>query len=395
MPQPGSICIFEDDQADRLFPLTYMRPVFDLRCGAVTLRERIARFFPESAIYLKCRDYLAPLVHEQNPDFPVNVTPAPDCLFINAGVIMDDRLFSGLREAQDATLICRDKIIAYYSEPGAGKKEIEADVITYPWDLIKYNAKALIADFNAFPKKQEGRCCEGAVWLRPSDILTGEGTVIKPGAVIDAESGPVMIGRNVTIMPNAVIEGPCFIGDNAVIKIGAKIYGSTSIGPVCKIGGEVEGSVFHAYSNKQHDGFVGHSYISEWCNLGADTNTSDLKNNYSNVKVTVNGIETDTGSKFVGLTMGDHSKSGINTMFNTGTVAGVSSNIFGGGFPPKTIPSFAWVNVPVIEEYQLNKAVEVARIVMNRRKIDMTRTYEELMRYIFKLTERERLKKCG
>ncbi len=395
MPQPGSICIFEDDQFDRLYPLTYMRPVFDLRCGAVTLRERIVRYFPESAIYLKCRDYLAPLVHEQNPNLPVNVTPPSGCLFINAGVIMDDRLYSVIQYASGATLICRDKTIAFYGEPGARKKEIDAAAVAHPWDLIKYNAQALTADFTALPKRQGGRRCEGAIFVNPSYIITGDGTVIKPGAVIDAEPGPVIIGNNITVMPNAVIEGPCFIGDNTVIKIGAKVYGSTSIGPVCKIGGEIEGSIFHAYSNKQHDGFVGHSYIGEWCNLGADTNTSDLKNNYSNVKVTVKGIETDTGSKFVGLTMGDHSKSGINTMFNTGTVAGVSSNIFGGGFPPKTIPSFAWVNVPVIEEYQLNKAIEVARTVMNRRKIDMTRTYEELMRYVFKLSERERQKKCG
>lgn len=195
-----------------------------------------------------------------------------------------------------------------------------------------------------------------------------------------------MIGNNVTVMPNAVIEGPCYIGDHSVIKAGAKIYESTSIGPVCKVGGEVEASIIHGYSNKQHDGFLGHSYIGEWCNLGADTNTSDLKNNYSSVKMNVNGKEVDTGSLFVGLMMGDHSKSGINTMFNTGTTVGVSSNIFGAGFPPKTIPSFAWVDGQDVQGYRLDKAIEVAKIVMARRKVTMTDSYMALMKYIFEIT---------
>lgn len=390
-----SLCIFEDDQAHWLQPLTYLRPVFDLRCGALTFRERIARYFPDAQLYLKCRDHLTPLVHEQNPGIPVNASTPDDCLFINACVIMDKTLFDMIQGAPDMTLVNEEKPVAYRGRPTENVRQTEAMYVTYPWDLVRHNSRALAGDFALSGQRNLGRCYDGAVLVNASSISIGEGTVIKPGAVIDAEPGPVMIGEHVTVMPNAVIEGPCYIGDGSVIKIGAKIYGGTSIGPVCKIGGEVEGSIFLAYSNKQHDGFVGHSVIAEWCNLGADTNTSDLKNNYGHVRVTINGQDIDTGSMFVGLTMGDHSKSGINTMFNTGTVAGVSSNIFGGGFPAKFIPSFTWVNVPAVEEYHLEKAIDVARIVMHRRKIIMTKTYEDLMRWTFKSTENERMKRCG
>ncbi len=390
-----SICIFEDDQARWLQPLTYLRPVFDLRCGAFTFRERIQHYFPGTKLYLKCRDPLVPIVHEQNPDIPVNTAPPEDCLFINGSVIMTPSLADMIRSEPDATWICDSKTIAFRNGLPSAQKTAEPAHAVYPWDLVRHNAAAITGDFSLAPRHHKGRCDQGSILLNPSSISIGEGSVIRPGAVIDAESGPVIIGERVTIMPHAVIEGPCFIGDGSVIKIGAKIYGGTSIGPVCKIGGEVEGSIFQAYSNKQHDGFVGHSVIAEWCNLGADTNTSDLKNNYGHVRATVNGQEIDTGSMFVGLTMGDHSKSGINTMFNTGTVAGVSSNIFGGGFPSKYIPSFTWVNVPAAEEYHLEKAIDVARIVMHRRKIMMTKTYEDLMRWTFKATQHERLKRCG
>lgn len=393
--QPGAVCLFEDDYAEDLFPLTYLRPVFDLRCGAMTAKERVRLFFPDARLYLRCRDYLAPLVHELNPDCPVNTPPPADCLYLNAAALLNDKLLSALKSDLGNPLCQDGRTVAFYGDLNPVKTEIQADLIRYSWDLIRFNGQAIQEDFHFATDEPPATSPEGCHLLGRENIRIGQGTVIKAGAVLDAEAGPVWIGRNVTIMPNAVIEGPCFIGDGTVVKIGAKIYGSTSIGPVCKIGGEVEGSIFQAYSNKQHDGFVGHSFIAEWCNLGADTNTSDLKNNYSTVKVFVNGQEIDSGRRFVGLTMGDHAKSGINTMFNTGTVIGVSSNVFGGGFPPKFIPSFAWVNVPVMEEYHLNKAIEVARIVMQRRNIVMSPTYESLFRLVFKMTEKERTLRCG
>jgi len=197
----------------------------------------------------------------------------------------------------------------------------------------------------------------------------------------------------VTVFPNATIEGPAFVGDDSRIKIGAKIYQGTTIGEVCKVGGEVEASIIHSHSNKQHDGFLGHSYLGQWVNLGADTNNSDLKNNYGTVKVYVEGEMVDTGSLFVGLMMGDHSKSGINTMFNTGTVVGVMCNVYGAGFPPKFIPSYTWGGAQELIEYELDKALDTARRVMARRDVQLTQAQEEMLRAVFELTRplREKL----
>jgi UDP-N-acetylglucosamine diphosphorylase/glucosamine-1-phosphate N-acetyltransferase len=211
--------------------------------------------------------------------------------------------------------------------------------------------------------------------------------------VLDAENGPIYIGKNVKILPNAVIEGPAYVGDGSLIKVSAKIYENTSIGPVCKVGGEVEASIIHAFSNKQHEGFIGHSYLGTWVNIGADTNNSDLKNDYGNVKVYVDGELIDSGSMFVGLIMGDHSKSGINLMFNTGTVVGVSCNIYGSGLPPKFVPSFSWGGAQDgFVTYRIDKAIEVARRVMARRNVQLTEIDEKLFRKIFELTEEERVK---
>lgn len=387
---PKNICIFEDDQFFTLFPLTYLRPVFELRCGAVTLAERIRRFFPNSDILYQCRDYLAPLLTENSAAIRVNQMVNDDCLFINGSVLCDQALVNTVLQNTDCTFTYNNKTIAFWNKLTTSKKEIDVRCIRYPWDLIKLNAEALKDDFEFTSKKIHGRLYDGVHLIQPENISIGADSKIKPGAVLDAEHGPIIIGNGVTIMPNAVIEGPCYVGDHSIIKAGAKIYEGTSIGPTCKAGGEVEASIIHGYSNKQHDGFLGHSYIAEWCNLGADTNTSDLKNNYSSVKVTINGETYDSGLLFVGLIMGDHSKSGINTMFNTGTVVGISSNIFGAGFPLKYIPSFSWADGANTTEYRMGKAIDVARTVMARRKVTLTPAYQTLLQYIFEMTSHER-----
>ncbi|HEY4754933.1 MAG TPA: putative sugar nucleotidyl transferase, partial [Ignavibacteriaceae bacterium] len=279
------------------------------------------------------------------------------------------------------------------------KKEVDAKVIHYPWDLISNNGEQIISDFNLLTSKVDGSKIKGKVYagahlINEDKIFIDEGAKVKPGVVLDAESGPIYVGKDAKIFPNAVIEGPAFIGSKTAIKIGAKIYENTSIGEVCKVGGEVEESIIHSYSNKQHDGFLGHAYLGMWVNLGADTNNSDLKNNYGSVKVIINGEQVDSGSMFVGLTMGDHSKAAINTMFNTGTVVGVSSNIFGAGFPKKYVPSFAWGGSDSTTSYDVEKALDVARKVMARRNIKLTDVEERIFRYIFDLTSEER-KKLG
>jgi len=278
-------------------------------------------------------------------------------------------------------------------------EQVDVRLAAYPWDLVNANGKQIREDFAQLMKgkkrkgaKIRGKVYAGARLLDRKSIIIGEGSKVKPGAVLDAENGPIVLGKNVTIYPNAVVEGPAYVGDGSLIKIGAKIYENTSIGEVCKVGGEVEASIVHSYSNKQHDGFLGHSYLGMWVNLGADTNNSDLKNNYSSVKVTINGHAVDSGSQFVGLTMGDHSKSGINTMFNTGTVVGVGCNVYGGGFPPKYIPSFCWGGSEELVTYELGKCLEVARKVMARRKIQMSPAEERLFRTVFEMTRAEREK---
>ncbi len=408
-----TVCIFEDPQYVKLLPLVYTRPVYDLRCGILTLREKIQKAYPKASTALLCRPYLADVVGQQNPNTKVNAVPPGNCLFVNGRALADESFAKKIPlKGKNALYISGNTVVAVRMNAIARtsmkenlsvsfdvdhfaefeKIDVDVTLIEYSWDLVQRNGQQIVADFKSLVGKQKskGKIYPGAHLLNRKNIFIDAGAVVKPGVVLDAESGPIYIGKNAKIFPNAVIEGPAFIGAGTLVKIGAKIYGNTSIGEMCKIGGEVEASIIHSYSNKQHDGFLGHSYLGMWCNLGADTNNSDLKNNYGHVKVYVNGLLVDTGSQFVGLMMGDHSKSGINTMFNTGTVVGVSSNVFGAGFPPKFIPSFTWGGADSLQEYELEKSLEVARQVMARRNIQMTEADEALLRKIFGLCRHER-----
>lgn len=406
-----SICIFEDNRFRQLYPLTLTRPVFDLRCGIFSLKEKLLRRFPHKSVYLLCRKYLAEIVKNQHPDVAINELPNEStkyCLFINGRLFADSEFLNRLEMDEliythkgtiVAALLAADNrerfidnkhnIVDFKEINDIETVEIEANLVNYPWDLINQNSKQIETDFADLSEGGQslGTVSEDAILLKSRNIRIGTKSFIKAGAVLDAEHGPIYIGENVTIMSNTVIEGPAFIGDNSIIKIGAKIYAGTSIGEWCKVGGEVEETIFHAFSNKQHDGFLGHSYLGQWVNLGADTNNSNLKNNYSSVRLFIDGEFIDSGSQLVGLFMGDHSKSGINTMFNTGTVVGAMSNIFGGGFPPKNIPSFAWGGSDGFVEHDLEKALETGRIVMARRGVEMTTDYEKMIRNIFDLTK--------
>jgi UDP-N-acetylglucosamine diphosphorylase / glucose-1-phosphate thymidylyltransferase / UDP-N-acetylgalactosamine diphosphorylase / glucosamine-1-phosphate N-acetyltransferase / galactosamine-1-phosphate N-acetyltransferase len=412
-----SLCIFEGVYYERLLPLVYMRPTWDLRCGILTLREKIQRCYPGVPVQLHCRAYLAEYVREQNPGIPVNAVNAGSCLFVNGRVLADAQFAAQVPlQGDDALYADGETIVAarvsgrnlerfksrltdLYDFPdfeGLVRKEVKVTMIRYPWDLVGNNGAQLRADFAALTagltEKITGKVYDGAILLNREAICIEAGAKVKPGVVLDAEEGPIYIAKNAKIFPNATIEGPAYIGEGSMIKIGAKIYEDTSIGPVCKVGGEVEASIIHGYSNKQHDGFLGHAYLCKWVNLGADTNNSDLKNNYGSVRVYINGEEIDSGSTFVGLTMGDHSKSAINTMFNTGTVVGVSSNIFGAGFPPKYVPSFAWGGAESMTTYDMSRSLEVARRVMGRRKVVMSAAEEGVFRKVFELTHEERRK---
>ena len=229
----------------------------------------------------------------------------------------------------------------------------------------------------------EGVVSEGAHIVEPARVSIGEGASVAPGAVLDGTGGPVIVAPGARIMANAVILGPAFIGSGTVIKVGAKIYGGTSVGESCKVGGEVEDSIIHSYSNKQHEGFLGHSYLGSWVNLGASTDTSDLKNNYSTVRVEIAGQVHDTGSMFVGATIGDHSKTAIGTKLSTGVMIGVFANVVAREISPKVIPSFAWSVNGEQTVHQLERAIATARLVMARRGVGLTRSGETVIRRVF------------
>jgi UDP-N-acetylglucosamine diphosphorylase/glucosamine-1-phosphate N-acetyltransferase len=215
-------------------------------------------------------------------------------------------------------------------------------------------------------------------------IYVADKISLAPGVVLDASEGPIFLGEQVKIMPNAVIMGPAAIGKGSLVKIGAKIYGGTSIGPFCKVGGEIEGTIIQGYSNKQHEGFLGHAYIGEWCNIGAGTENSDLKNNYTQVKVQIGDKRVNSGKLKVGLFMGDHCKTGINTTFNTGSVMGVASMAFGAGFQPQYIPSFHWSDGGKLKKADLDSTIETSKVVMSRRGIEISAEEIEILRYIYK-----------
>ncbi len=407
---PIDLCIYEDDNYNRLYPLALTRPVYELRCGFSRLREKITRRFPDARLYFFCREYLAEAVREAVPGVPVNEMPKGNCLFINGRFILGEKLpaissyesvwkkngeaavawIDGNRLASFAQI--KDGVIPTSWFEGLPVEDIEGIFIGYPWDLVYHNIDLIRSDFAFLNRGGQilGKIYPNVTLLQTQNIFIAQSAKLKPGAVLDAEDGPIYIDEGAIIMPNAALQGPVYVGKNSTVKMGAKIYEGTSIGEACKVGGEVEESIIHGYSNKQHEGFLGHAYLGEWINIGADSNNSDLKNNYSAVKIYIDGRSIDSGALFVGLFMGDHAKCGINTMFNTGTVVGVMSNVFGAGYPSKAIPSFAWGGVPAVETYALEKALATARRVMARRKRELTSAQEKVLRHVFEMTEAER-----
>lgn len=408
------ICIFEDKLVDNFYPLTLSHPVYDLLCGIKILREKILRYFPNNEYSLFCREYLKDTVKQNNPGIKVNELADDNYLFINGRALIDEVFQETLGKDSAERIFIKDDIliaakisakrigkikseiselIDFSSFDGVPAEKVDVDTVDYIWDLIRINGSQIKEDFkliNSPGISEEARLFRAAHLINKDDVIIEAGTVIKPGVVIDASNGPIYIGKNVEIFPNSVIEGPVYIGDNTKIKSCAIISENVSIGKVCKIGGEVEDSIIMSYSNKQHAGFLGHSYLGNWVNLGADTNCSDLKNNYGTIKVKLRDKQIDTGLQFLGLIMGDHSKSAINSMFNTGTIAGFSCNLFGAGFPEKFIPSFSWGGKDNLEIYDVNKSIDTAKKVMQRRKINMSDEDEIMFNTIFNNTKSDR-----
>ena len=412
-----SVCVFEDKDYKNLLPLAFRKPVYDLRCGILSIRDKYLELLDNGALYFMCRDYLEETQRAIHGENRINSLPGNDILFINGRVIPDEEFINSLLSLKSEIIIKSkdtDTIVAAFVKHSSIKKisydeeklplfdslgisdndRMTVSEILYPWDLIHKNSDELIKDFSILYKKEANTVKDintGRIELiKPENIFIGKGTSIKPFTVIDASDGPIYIGENVTILSHTSVEGPVFIGDGSTVQMHSSVYHNTSVGRVCKIGGEVVASIIHSYSNKQHEGFLGHSYLGSWVNLGASTNNSNLKNNYGTVRLTVNGKEMDSGSLFLGLIMADHSKCSINTMFNTGTVVGAFCNIFGAGFPQKYIPSFTWGGVEDSVTYDIDKAIYTAQTVSSRRKVKLTDADIKLIRKIFDITKHER-----
>jgi UDP-N-acetylglucosamine diphosphorylase/glucosamine-1-phosphate N-acetyltransferase len=398
-----NLLIFEDEKSINLNPLVLNKPVYELLCGMASMRKKIENLWPTLNVLLHCRRILTKVMAEANHKVTINLSPSDKCVLVNGRLLANAALVPQINLDAEAVYVAHDSVVAavlpkqYIPHtqikngelltiddfPRQNRRKIDAQLIEYPWDLIHANPGQIKAEFEG-GGRIEGRVHPNAILLNEQAIHIGEGSEVGPGVILDAEGGPIFISKNAKIMANAVIEGPCFIGESTTIKIGAKIYEGCSFGKVCKIGGEVEESIVHAYSNKQHEGFLGHAYVGEWCNLGADTNNSDLKNNYSNVKVQINDGLVDSGSLFVGLFMADHSKSGINTMFNTGTVVGVGCNVYGADFSPRFIPSFHWGGGSSgTIKYDFDKIMDTARKVMARRNKNLTKAMVRLYQSLY------------
>jgi UDP-N-acetylglucosamine diphosphorylase/glucosamine-1-phosphate N-acetyltransferase len=385
-----SYILFDDVARKSLKPFTYIRPVCDIRIGILTIREKWEKYLGETTSTLT-EDYLS-------NKFPIIF--ADSMTLINGSVCPTPKLVQAVKNLSvNQVLVCNDNIIAmsktredFISEGDDIEKiEVEEDFIKLNnvWDIYVYNDRAIREDFELITKGRKSQTLSSTNKLiNPENIFIEEGASVEC-ACLNAKNGPIYIGKNAEIMEGAVVRGPFAMGEHSVLKLNAKIYGGTTIGPYAKVGGELDSVVIFGYSNKAHDGFIGHSVIGEWCNLGADTNASNLKNTYDEVRLydIEKSTFVPTGQVFCGTIFGDHSKCGINVMFNTGTVVGISSNIYGAGYQRNFIPSFAWGGTNTgLKLYQLDKAIEVNERMMQRRGLVMSEEDKKILQHIFNQT---------
>lgn len=385
--------LFDGPVRNALLPFTFTRPVADILIGIMTIRQKWeARL--GSTITTITEDYLS-------EKFPM--VELEENVMINAAYLPNDalaELVSDLKENQ--AIFKGDDVIAFFTSENQEEVDFDSyEIIQYSdnvltvehtWDIFSKNDAAIREDFIYLTEDRKSQPIPKSVnVIAPENVFIEEGAKLE-FVTLNASTGPIYIGKNAEIMEGTVIRGPFALCENAQVKLNAKVYGATTVGPGSRIGGEVKNSILFANSNKGHDGFLGDSVLGEWCNIGADTNNSNLKNNYEEVKLW--SYETEgfakTGLQFCGLMMGDHSKCGINTMFNTGTVVGVSANIFGSGFPRNFVPSFSWGGAAGFTTYVTKKAFETARLVMGRRNIDFDEIESGILEHIFEETKKWR-----
>lgn len=377
----------EDHQ--NLLPVTYLKTVADIRFGIFTIREKWEKRLNQPISVLA--------VKYQQDKYPV---PQANEVLVRSTVMPDQELISVIASlAIGEKLIHENLVIAARVSENFDSRELSFEqfspvtftgklsVIRRSWDIFQQNGEAIVQDFQLLNHASSGLITDPHTIIYGSDIHIEEGASVK-AAILNAETGPIYIGKHASVQEGAIIRGPFALGDHSHVSMGAKIRGGVTLGPHCKIGGEASYCVMQGYSNKSHDGYLGSAVIGEWCNLGADTNNSNLKNNYENVKMWdyAQGSFIDTGLQFCGLIMGDHSKSAINTMFNTGTTIGISSNIFGAGFPRNIIPSFSWGGSTRTITYTLEKALATMERVMSRREKTLTDVDKAMITHIFDQT---------
>jgi UDP-N-acetylglucosamine diphosphorylase/glucosamine-1-phosphate N-acetyltransferase len=384
------VILFDDEHYSDLLPFTFTRATADLRVGILTIREKWERWL-DAKVHVQTRSYLSGLYPSAD---------AGPALYINGALLPDADTVELLKKLKPGEQVAyHDRLLALYSSvPLSRDAFVKADpsgtviplrgnpdVLNFAWNIFGLNGQEIEKDFGLITN---GR--KSALLSSDNQLLGAENIFIEEGAkvtcsIINATTGPVYIAADAEVMEGCIIRGPFALGAHAVLKMGARIYGATTIGKGSKAGGEISNSVIYGNSNKAHDGFLGNSVVGEWCNLGADTNNSNLKNNYGEVSVW-NYTKNDyikTGLQFCGLFMGDHSKCGINTMFNTGTTIGVSANIFGAGFPDKYLPSFTWGGIGESETFILDKALELAARVMERRGTILNETDNRILSHLY------------
>ncbi len=385
--------LFDGPVRNALLPFTFTRPVADIRVGILTIREKWEKYLGSTTTTVT-EDYLS-------DKFPM--VEMEDNVMINAAFLPNPILAEMVSNLEPNQAIFKeDIVIAFYTKDSQDEVdfdlytiiEFEADTLTieHTWDIFAKNDAAIREDFELLTESRTSeRIPKSVNVISPENIFIEEGAKLE-FVTLNASTGPIYIGKNAEIMEGSVIRGPFALCEEAQVKLASKVYGATTVGPYCRIGGEVNNSVLFGYSNKGHEGFLGNSVLGEWCNIGADSNNSNLKNNYEEVKLwsyETEGFEK-TGLQFCGLMMGDHSKCGINTMFNTGTVVGVSTNIFGSGFPRNFVPSFSWGGASGFTTYITKKAFETARIAMARRHVDFDEQEAKILEHVFEETKKWR-----
>jgi UDP-N-acetylglucosamine diphosphorylase/glucosamine-1-phosphate N-acetyltransferase len=386
--------LFDGTVRSALLPFTFTRPVADIRVGILTIREKWEKYLGSTTTTLT-EEYLMekyPMVEmEQN-------------VMINASFLPNPILVEMVQNLENnQAIFMNDEVVAFHTNEDQEEVDFDAYEIFYftsdylrienTWDIFAKNDAAIRQDFDMLTEDRASQPIPKSVnVIAPENIFIEEGAKLE-FVTLNASTGPIYIGKNAEIMEGSVIRGPFALCEEAQVKLATKIYGATTVGPHCRVGGEVNNSVLFGYSNKGHDGFLGNSVLGEWCNIGADSNNSNLKNNYEEVRLW--SYETEgfakTGLQFCGLMMGDHSKCGINTMFNTGTVVGVSANIFGSGFPRNFVPSFSWGGASGFTTYLTKKAFEVAKVVMSRRHIEFTEGDAKILESVFESTKKFRI----